>query len=75
LDKDYIEAVEYKAVLQILSLWGCLQKNLPQDSKPPRFHWLLKIHKVWVPLMPIVSTSGAITYHLSEYVMGLIGFH
>jgi hypothetical protein len=65
LNKDCIEAVEYKAVLQILSFWECLQKNLAQDSKPPRLHWLLKMHKVGVPLMSTVSTSGATTYHLS----------
>jgi hypothetical protein len=40
-------------------------------SRPPRLYGLLKIHKEVVPLRPIVSNIGALTYQLSKY-LGLL---
>ena len=43
----------------------------PAGSRPPRLYGLLKIYKEAVPLRPIVSNIGALTYQLSRY-LGLL---
>lgn len=41
-------------------------------SRPPRMYGLSKIHKVGVPLRPIVSRKGTSTYNLTKYSVGLL---
>ena len=40
----------------------------PTGSKPPLFYGLPKIHKVDIPLRPIVASIGSPSYSLSKYI-------
>jgi hypothetical protein len=44
----------------------------PTGSKPPLFYGLPKIHKVGIPLRPIVASIGSPSYSLSKYIASLI---
>jgi hypothetical protein len=51
-----------------------LYKRLnPIGSRPPRLYGLPKIHKEGVPLRPVVSNIGALTYQLSKYLAERLG--
>ena len=48
-------------------------KNLyPTGAGSPKFYGLPKIHKEGVPLRPIVSSIGAVTYHTSNELSRII---
>ena len=38
----------------------------PTSFMPPKFHGLLKIHKTGIPLRPIVSSRGSVTYGVAK---------
>ena len=40
----------------------------PLDSPAPRFYGQPKIHKLGVPIRPIVSYSGSLLYNLNKYI-------
>ena len=44
----------------------------PQASSPPQLHGLPKVHKVGVPLRPIISTIGSPTYSLSKVLARIL---
>jgi hypothetical protein len=44
----------------------------PHDSSPPRLYGLPKIHKMDVPLRPIVNCIGSPTYDLAKYLTDLL---
>ena len=44
----------------------------PTGSKPPLFYGLPKIHKVDIPLRPIVASIGSPSYSLSKYIASMI---
>jgi predicted GIY-YIG superfamily endonuclease len=44
----------------------------PTSDIAPKFYGLPKIHKANVPLRPIVSSIGNITYHLSRYLTQML---
>ena len=44
----------------------------PTTDTPPRFYGLPKIHKAHIPLRPIVSSIGSITYHCSKHLAEII---
>ena len=48
------------------------RKIYPTTDTPPRFYGLPKIHKAAVPLRPIVSSIGSITYHCSKHLADII---
>ena len=45
----------------------------PSDPMPPLFYGLPKVHKAEVPLRPIVSTIGSVTYPLAKHLARLLG--
>ena len=46
-----------------------LRKRLyPTSDQPPRFYGVPKTHKINMPLRPIVSTIGSITYEVDKYL-------
>ena len=47
-------------------------KLRPSGSQPPRIYGLPKIHKLDVPLRPIVSCINSPTYRLSQHISALI---
>ena len=49
-----------------------IKKVKPHSSVPPRLYGLPKIHKVNVPLRPIVNSIGSPTYALAKYLTGLL---
>ena len=66
-----------------LSLWHGLEQKKhilknqmnrlkPTASRPPKPYGVLKIHKPEVPLRPIVSCIGSLTYQLAQHVTSLI---
>ena len=44
----------------------------PSDPLSPLFYGLPKVHKPGVPLRPIVSTVGSVTYPLAKYLARLL---
>ena len=38
----------------------------PTGASSPKFYGLPKVHKQWMPLRPIVSSIGAVTYQTSK---------
>ncbi len=50
----------------------CRLKLTPKASVPPQLYGLPKIHKVGVPLRPIVSTIGSPTYYLAKWLTKLL---
>ena len=46
----------------------CRLRLKPRTSVPPQLYGLPKIHKVEVPLRPIVTTIGSPTYNLSKWL-------
>jgi hypothetical protein len=71
LTKDPTDATERKNTLLLKksTLTEDIYKRLsPSGSRPPRLYGLPKIHKVGVPLRPIVSNIGTPTYQLSKYL-------
>ena len=48
-------------------------KLYPTSETPPTFYGLPKIHKEGVPLRPITSSIGSVTYPLAKYLTGIIG--
>ena len=66
--RECLKAVEMKGYItraQYLSLY-------PSDPSPPLFYGLPKVHKPGVPLRPIVSTIGSVTYNLAKYLARLL---
>ncbi|XP_035659430.1 uncharacterized protein LOC118404460 [Branchiostoma floridae] len=56
----------------------CLHKKsllqiYPTGEQSPAFYGLPKIHKKEVPLRPIVSSVGSVTYELSRFLADIIG--
>ena len=47
-------------------------KLYPTSEIPPKFYGLPKIHKKEVPLRPIVSSIGNISYHVAEYLTSIL---
>ncbi|CAH1240098.1 NOTCH2 [Branchiostoma lanceolatum] len=45
----------------------------PNTEQPPAFYGLPKIHKPGVPLRPIVSGIGSVTYNLAGYLAKILG--
>ncbi|XP_035661757.1 uncharacterized protein LOC118406009 [Branchiostoma floridae] len=48
-------------------------KIYPTGEQPPAFYGLPNIHKKEVPLRPIVSSVGSVTYELSRFLVDIIG--
>ena len=44
----------------------------PSGGQPPRIYGLPKIHKPAVPLRPIVSSIGSVSYRVAKYLAGVI---
>ncbi|KAI8516208.1 hypothetical protein Bbelb_047890 [Branchiostoma belcheri] len=61
LEKD--GAIDRKTYLQLH----------PTGQQPPAFYGLPKIHKTSIPLRPIVSSIGSVTYELSRFLANIIG--
>ena len=79
LNKDPTSTQEAKVTrkLKDLERSGELGTNLyhrlrPKGSKPPLIYGLPKVHKLDVPLRPIVSCIGSPTYDLSKYISKII---
>ena len=79
LKKDPTSAIERRVLQEIRDLEKkeLIPRNMamrlkPSTSKPPKLHGLPKIHKVQVPLRPIVSCINSPTYQLAKYVKKLI---
>ena len=50
-----------------------LYKQLyPTGGQPPRIYGLPKIHKASVPLRPIVSSIGTVTYKIAKYLARIL---
>ncbi|XP_066267643.1 uncharacterized protein [Branchiostoma lanceolatum] len=45
----------------------------PTTEQPPSFYGLPKIHKPGVPLRPIVSSIGSVTYNLASHLAQILG--
>ncbi len=52
------------------ALW---KKLYPTAGDVPKFYGLPKIHKTEVPLRPIISSIGSITYEAAKYLAVVIG--
>ena len=52
--------------------WDKYRLIYPTSSEPPRFYGLPKIHKTTVPLRPIVSSIGSITYQAARFVANIL---
>ena len=66
--REALKAVETKGNLsrgQYLQLY-------PSDPLPPLFYGLPKVHKPGVPMRPIVSTVGSVTYHLAKHLSRIL---
>ncbi|XP_078621335.1 uncharacterized protein LOC144887811 [Branchiostoma floridae x Branchiostoma japonicum] len=48
-------------------------KLYPTAEQPPTFYGLPKIHKQDVPLRPIVSSIGSVTYELAKFLAKILG--
>ena len=44
----------------------------PTGASPPKFYGLLKIHKKDVPLRPIVSNMGSVTYGVAKELVRIL---
>ena len=44
----------------------------PSDPLPPLFYGLPKVHKPDVPLRPIVSTIGSVTYDIAKHIASIL---
>ena len=44
------------------------KRPYPTSDQPPRFYGVPKTHKINMPLRPIVSTIGSITYETAKYL-------
>ncbi|XP_058816175.1 uncharacterized protein LOC131679462 [Topomyia yanbarensis] len=42
------------------------------NCTPPRIYGLPKIHKENCPLRPVISTIGSATYHMAQYLSGIL---
>ena len=66
--REVLKSIEQKGRLtrsQYLSLY-------PSDPQPPLFYGLPKVHKPDVPLRPIVSTIGSVTYNIAKHVASIL---
>ncbi len=57
---------------------GAISKGLyrylaPSDARTPQLYGLPKIHKVGVPMRPIVSASGSFNYNLAKFLAFVFG--
>ena len=73
---------ELVSVLQKLEEEGGINRDeyrklYPTTESPPKFYGLPKVHKRDIPLRPIVSSVGSITYncakHLADILSPLVG--
>jgi hypothetical protein len=65
-------------VLKEIERSGTMDRRLylklyPTSETPPVLYGLPKIHKATIPLRPIVSSIGSITYELAKYLAHIIG--
>ena len=44
----------------------------PTGCRPPLLYWLPKIHKLGIPLRPVVSCIGSPSYYLSKFISKMI---
>ena len=55
---------------KIKSEWGIddtqYKKMYPTEAVPPKFYGLPKVHKRGIPLKPIVSSRGSISYEVAK---------
>ncbi|BHF76657.1 hypothetical protein SprV_0501975600 [Sparganum proliferum] len=63
LDKTFADMQSNKAISKSVRL-----AIKPTDAAQPRFYGLPKVHKVGLPLRPIVSLRGAPTYNLAKWL-------
>jgi uncharacterized protein YaaW (UPF0174 family) len=73
LNKDSTDSIERKTtkLLKKSSLPEDLHKQMqPSGSRAPQLYGLPKIHKKGVPLRPIISNIGALTYQLAKHLTG-----
>ncbi len=66
------------AVLQKLQDSGAIDRKqylklYPTGEAPPAFYGLPKIHKIAIPLRPIISSIGSVTYNIARFLADLIG--
>ena len=79
LNKDLTDRLTRKSSekLLILKRSGYLSEAVydkikPRHKQPPRIYGLLKIHKVDVPLRPIVLCVNTFAYDLSAYLANIL---
>ena len=63
-EQAYITAEEHQS--RRWDEWIYIQKDVPQGAGIPKFYGLPKIHKEGVPLRPIVSSRGAVSYETAK---------
>ncbi|XP_077986089.1 uncharacterized protein LOC144440576 [Glandiceps talaboti] len=68
---------ELVSVLQQLEEEGGLNRVqyrqlYPTSETPPKFYGLPKVHKLNIPLRPIVSSVGSITYNCAKFLAGIL---
>ncbi len=66
------------AVLQKLQEAGAITrkqylKPYPTGEAPPSFYGLPKIHKLGIPLRPIISSISSVSYNLARFLADIIG--
>jgi hypothetical protein len=69
---------EIKGLLKVLLEGKLIEKGThnwlnPCNTRSPKLYGLPKIHKVDIPLRPIVCTIGSPTYPLAKYVSRILG--
>ena len=68
---------EVRGALKDLEQQGKLDRKTylklyPSDPTPPLLYGLPKVHKQGVPLRPIVSSIGSVTYQLSKHLASIL---
>ena len=74
--RQFVTALKDLKDRKVIS-WEFHKKLYPTTDQPPRFYGLPKVHKANMPLRPIVSGIGSISYncskHLAEVLTCLVG--
>ncbi|XP_048524257.1 integrator complex subunit 3 homolog [Dendroctonus ponderosae] len=52
-----------------------VKRIIRSEAPPPRLYGLPKIHKEGIPLRPIVSAPGSLTYDIAKYLSSLLQPH
>lgn len=68
---------ETRGILKAIERKGNLDRRTylalyPSDPLPPLFYGLPKVHKSHIPLRPIVSSIGSVTYDISKHIASLL---